>query len=330
MDTTDCGPDQNSRKRKLAACINSNQPGNIIYVPGVCLLHQYHLICQMSLKFVDSCLQSASYFTPGNGSVPESVPDITKYFASLAAIANTWREKASVVMTEWEHLYGPERKGRQFPQHVLQGRWGSVDCAERFYLDRGREKIQECLLKVIAKYIRADGSKSQSAEDGTDAGENGGQQIELADQDEVKSYKLRLSKWFSTTFRALNSKIFWFLLHVNHKIRSPLRHFLHFTQKYSTPRSSEHILLLLVERIDSFRMEWVLLLLDASNWIQEALQASGCNSLAPNVQGKLKVLVGQLLFKTGNGFDTRILNRLAQNLAICLAMFWFYSQLLGR
>lgn len=317
MDTTDSGPDQNSRKKKLAAYIHSNQPGNVIYLPGACLLHQYHLICQMGLQFVDSCLSSPSYFGTHDGGDFE----FRKYFASLAAIANTWREKAAAIMEEWERQFGCEKLGRQFPQHVLQGRWGSVDSAELFYLKRGREKIQSCLLHVISQYMKADKSDKRATPKASTLGN------ELVDNtDEINAYKFKLSKWFATTFRALNSKIFWFLLHACHEVRKPLRHFLHFVQKHSTPKNSEHILLLLVERIECFQTEWVLQVITSHQWLQEALRASGCDSLTPSIQGKLNLMVGQLLFKTGHAFDARILKKLRQCLAfsgsclLCLSL----------
>ena len=205
---------------------------------------------------------------------------------------------------------------------MLQGRWGSVDNAEQFYLARGREKIQKCLLTVISRYMKADKSKEGQAngskpgeedDDGTGTGVNA---LADADIDEKRFYRIKLSKWFSTSFRALTSPIFWFILHISHKIRSPLRHFLHFTQKYSTPRNSENILLLLVEKIQCFQSEWVLLALHAPTWIQEALEASGCSSLRASVQEKLKLLACRLLFKTGNAFDARIIQRLAKHFGI--------------
>lgn len=278
---------------------------NIIYLPGVCLLHQYHLICQSGLSYVDSCLSSTSFFSSGEN-------DLKKYFASLAALANTWREKASSIIAEWERQFGPSKQGRQFPQHVLQGRWGSVDAAEAFYLARGREKIQSVLLRVIAGHIKAD--KSVDSVQKGDPENAGGTTQLCPDEDSVSAYKIKLSKWYSSSFKALNSKIFWFLLSINHKIREPLRHFLHFTQKYSSPKNSEHIVLLLVESIEKFQREWVVLALHASTWVQRALEESKCTELSATVQGKLKVLACRLLLKTGNAFDQRILQRLTQYL----------------
>ena len=329
FDTTDCGPDQISRKRKLAAHIHAAQMAsnvvNLIYLPGSCLLHQYHLICQSGLSYIDSCLSAASGFFGSDEN------EFRKYFASLAAIANTWRERASSVIHEWERLFGPEQQGRQFPQHVLQGRWGSVDNAEQFYLARGREKIQKCLLKVISRYMKADKSKAPEAnepkpgEEGDDDAGAGVNALADAEIDERRFYRIKLSKWFSTSFRALTSPIFWFILHISHKIRSPLRHFLHFTQKYSTPRNSENILLLLVEKIQCFQSEWVLLALHAPTWIQEALEESQCSSLRESVQEKLKLLACRLLFKTGNAFDVRIIQRLMKHFGISFVYGWEQS-----
>lgn len=65
MDTTDCGPDQNSRKRKILARIHDQQLQaglcNVIYLPSACLLHQYHLICDTGLKYIDACLSSSTF-----------------------------------------------------------------------------------------------------------------------------------------------------------------------------------------------------------------------------------------------------------------------------
>ena len=314
MDTTDCGPDQNSRKRKILARIHDQQLQaglcNVIYLPSACLLHQYHLICDTGLKYIDACLSSSTFFSPGEN-------DLKKYFASLAAISNTWREKAAQIISEWEKTFGPSKQGRQFPQHVLQGRWGSVDNAEKFYLSRGREQIQSVLLKAISKHIKADKS-GKDKDKGKDKDSNqvlDGDKgtVALADLDETNMYRIKLSKWFATTFQALKSSVFWYLLEVSHKIRSPLRHFLYFTQKYSTPRNSQHILLLLVEKIEEFQKEWLFLALHAPTWIQKALDDSTCSKLGNEVQAKLKMLACKLLLKTGSAFDARILQRLTKH-----------------
>ena len=144
---------------------------------------KYHLICDTGLKYIDACLSSSTFFSPGEN-------DLKKYFASLAAISNTWREKAAQIISEWEKTFGPSKQGRQFPQHVLQGRWGSVDNAEKFYLSRGREQIQSVLLKVISKHIKADKS-GKDKDKGKDKDSNqvlDGDKgtVALADLDETK------------------------------------------------------------------------------------------------------------------------------------------------
>ena len=294
----------------------------MMYIQGACLMHQYHLAVQSGLSFTDTALKAEF--------LPAELNGFCKYFASLAAVANSWREKASQVLDRWHAQFGADRLARQYPQHVISGRWGSVDAAESFYLARGRNRIQQVLLAVISKHMKAGRPTSADAEgrskapDAAGVGEN--QQTErgadaeaIADGDDSAAYRIKLSKWYSTTFHAISNPVFWFVLEVSHRAREPLRHFFHFLQRHS---SDKRLLRLVTQRLACFRAEWVLLLLNMPVWLDEALQNSGCQNLSASTQGKLKMLGCKLVFKLGHAFEMRIVKRVDRLLGSTCLAFW--------
>ena len=318
IDVTDSGPDQLARKRKTASLVKARSNNNIIYVPGPCLLHQYHLAVQDGLAFVNNCVNS--WFSESTSDPPQSTQNhFRHYVGALAAISNSWRDQAAKVITEWHRSYGPEALGRQYPSCVIAGRWGSVDSAEKFLLSRGQEKTQAVILRVLSKFVKAEKkvNTKDSQQDGTATGSADAEQNAKAGDagdDDTNTYRIRLSKWYRTTFHAISSKIFWFLLRVCHHARGPLRHFFAFMQKHS----AKHCLFLLVtSRINAFKHDCLQLVLGMPVWLQEALDASGCSTLSCEVQCKLKLLAAQLVFKQNRSLDLRIIKRLEEWL-VCL------------
>ncbi len=314
MDVTDSGPDQAARKKKVTALVR-NSSTNIIYVPAACLLHQYHLAVQDGLTFLNTFI---SKFFDANES-----GGFRNYFGALAAIANSWRDQASRVIDEWVRQYGYDKKARQYPSQVIQGRWGSVDTSEAFLLERGQDKIQSVLLRVLSKFVKAEkanisnekGSEKQTLTPTPPPGiSTASSSFELPvatttdidTLDDTAVYRLKLSKWYRTTWFALSSKIFWFTLRVAHQARQPLRHFFAFVQKYSSDQCIQR----LVNHVGIFKAEIVRLVMEMPQWLQNALDASGCNSLNTSLQGKLKLMAVQLVFKQYRSFELRILKRL--------------------
>ena len=324
-DTTDSGPDQASRKRKIAAMVRFRSE-NIIYIPGACLLHQYHLAVQDGLSFVNDAI--SKYFTS------DETGNFHHYFAALAAIANSWRDQASRTIAEWVRQYGHEKLSKQYPAQVISGRWGSVDIAESFLLARGQVKVQSVLLRVLSKFVKAEkkAGKSEQTKQGQDEdGKNGDvsagdASTAISDNETLTTtgdanqshdpagtegdraaYRLRLSKWYRTTFFAISSKVFWFILRVCHRARMPLRHFFHFAQKHSADRC---LLKLVTGKMCGFRHDALRLVLELPRWLNESLEASGCNTLSLSMQGRLKLLGAQLAFKQIRSLDLRLLKKL--------------------
>ena len=280
-------------------------------------MHQYHLAVQDGLKFVNACTQ---------GWFPEMVDSkFRHYVGSLAAISNSWRDQASKVMLEWQRSFGHESLGRQYPSQVIAGRWGSVDAAEMFLLARGQEKVQTVLLRVLSKFIKADPKgTAKAAKDGKDkpdksVADTGDDNADNADAggdptlDAINAFKITLSKWYRTTFHAISSKIFWFLLHICHRARRPLRHFFAFMQKHST---KDCLFSLVTNKITAFKQDSLNLVLSMPMWLQDALNQSGCSNLKSETQCKLKLLGAQLVLKQIRSLDLRILKRLEELLGI--------------
>ena len=153
FDVTDKGPDQACRKRRTADMIVQSGVGNIIYIPGDCYMHMFHACVKDGLVLADELLNSLFG--------PEILKNFRKYFGNLSKVVNTWRERASEIMSVWERHFADsdidvQKMGRRYPLSVVAGRWGSVEGAEDYLLLRGRERVVPVLLEVLSKHMKAD------------------------------------------------------------------------------------------------------------------------------------------------------------------------------
>ncbi|CAE7248261.1 unnamed protein product [Symbiodinium sp. CCMP2456] len=60
--------------------------------------------------------------------------------------------------------------GRRYPLSVSSGRWGSVETAEEFFLERGRSLVEPCMLQVLSRSMKADRESVPATGDGKDEG----------------------------------------------------------------------------------------------------------------------------------------------------------------
>ena len=87
----------------------------------------------------------------------DTLKGFTGYYASLAKLVNLWREKAADMMQAWDNQHGEsadssiQDMGRRYPLSVSSGRWGSVETAEEFFLERGRSLVEPCMLQVLSQ-----------------------------------------------------------------------------------------------------------------------------------------------------------------------------------
>ena len=158
-DCTDKGPDQSARKRRLSTMLASNN--NILYIPSDCLMHAFHSAVKDGLQLLDAVIPALFD--------PQTLKGFTKYYSSLAKLVNVWREKASEIMSMWEQYHehredrtiSPEELhyllelGRRYPHQVVAGRWGSVEQAEQYLQERGRDNVVPVLLRVLARSMKA-------------------------------------------------------------------------------------------------------------------------------------------------------------------------------
>ena len=152
IDVSDCGPDQAARKRKLHEYLSqSHVPNNVIYMDSICFLHQYHRAVSDALTLTDSMI--TSFFDP------EMLDGFKSYFGSLASVCSTWRLLARDMMSVWDKQHvgsdiETQRLGRRYPLQCLQGRWGSIEAAERFLTQRLKKDVSEAMLAVLSKHMR--------------------------------------------------------------------------------------------------------------------------------------------------------------------------------
>ena len=150
LDTTDRGSDQSARKRRTAASVES--VSKLVYMASDCYLHVFHAAVRSGLELVDQLIPECFCESTLRG--------FNKYFASLAKIANFWRERAADMMRAWDDHHGQSGKdiremGLRYPMTVSSSRWGSCECLEEFLLERGRTLLEPVMLQVLSKSMRA-------------------------------------------------------------------------------------------------------------------------------------------------------------------------------
>ena len=167
-DCTDAGSEQVARRKLLRSALADI--GHIFYFDCNCLIHQYHLIVKESLVLIDKFLldwRDTENACRGNAA-------FGKYFASAAKIANYWREHVDAFIKKFEAIHAGAEKSsvqyRRFPLKVVGGRWGSIDQAEAFYLQRGKQLLQPVLLAVLSSSMKSE--KVETAQRGNAAAED--------------------------------------------------------------------------------------------------------------------------------------------------------------
>ena len=151
IDVSDRGSDQSARKRRLAQHIKSLNSPNILYFQGDCFLHNYHHAVRGGLELIDDML--GSFFSKS------TLDGFERYFSCLSSVCSTWRLLAEEMMSNWDKLNQHDsldilRQGRRYPYAVITGRWGCVEQAEIFLLERGRLRVSKTMLATLSKHMR--------------------------------------------------------------------------------------------------------------------------------------------------------------------------------
>lgn len=154
LDVSDRGPDQTARRRALSEHLAHPALPNILYMHGDCYLHKYHSAIKDGLQLADQMLDD--FFSK------DTLAGFSKYFTSVAQVVNAWRLLASEMMAGWARRHespaaDPDtlRQGRRYPLSVIAGRWGSIEKAEDFLLERKKRPVEEVMLEVLSKHMRA-------------------------------------------------------------------------------------------------------------------------------------------------------------------------------
>ena len=312
-DTSDAGSDQSARRRMLRSALAN--VGHILYVDVNCLLHQFHLIVKDSLVMMDSFLQSLKESGVAEDGCRGGF-GFGKYFASTAKLANYWRERVSEFIEKYEQIHRGDTSGvpyKQYPLRVVGGRWGSIDLAERFYLARGKKRLQPVLLAMLSSSMKADTqpkakakttakAKAKAAaghaqEDGVAAA------ADLQDDlDERLGFRIRLTKWATGALQAVQSDLYWLMLRLAHTSRAPLRHFYLWCQKHT---ENKLLLKLVTKKADEVISEYEALISSFGEWFQNALGEADAQ-LSPEILDVTRDLVYRLVLAGAGGFQLRV------------------------
>lgn len=299
---TDAGADQvyarSSIRQHVSDCTN------ILFFDYSCVVHQFHLTVKYGLILTDECLKQV------HAHLPAGNLHVKHYFGSLAKTSNTWRSHAVAVSKQWDIDNGAllSAKGRKIPQHCLVGRFGSVDGTEAHYIDLGQERVTKCLVTTlmhrlpnrVPKTKRKREGQLDDDDDGANvqegAQENAPVNVQGAEQgivsdplDEVKEYRLKMTKWRTATVDACKCSIFWYLIHLCNWARAPLRHYYHWIMK--SDKDIPTLLGLATGKALSFMSEFDKMLGELPTVVESVLLSSGCTaSLNIQAQAQLKLL----------------------------------------
>ena len=226
-DSTDAGTDQSARRRRTLAALAKADLPTVFYVDTNCMLHQMHLIVHQSLVEADEFISEAAR------AFPNVFKGFNKYIASLCKCINFWRENVNDFVELWEKIHGPRAPEgvnyRRYPVRVVTGRWGAIDVAESFFLARGRSYLQDVLLAMLSKRMKA--AKPEVEEESAQKRLKAGAQAKsaltakrkedataaLMDDDSRDAFNLKLTKWASGAFAAVRCSFFWVLLRLSTK-----------------------------------------------------------------------------------------------------------------
>ena len=300
-DVTDAGPDQ-SLRRKLMRSALADVP-HILYLDGNCLMHQYHLIVKESLVHIDAFLQSLLREPTFDASWCRGGVGFSKYFASNAKIAHYWREMVDEFIKKYEAIHeGATKSGvqyRRYPLRVVGGRWGSIDQAEHFYLQRGKKNLQPVLMSMLSSAMKADNSGKVGR-----GGDDGHDDVTCLqdDDDEKQSYQIRMSKWAKGALAAIQSDLYWVLLRVANQTRAPLRHFFLWMQKHT---DDQLLLRLVTNKAEAIRKEFDELLASFDQWFASAVQEADAK-FSDELMALVKDLALRLVLAGAGGFELRV------------------------
>ena len=143
-----------------------------------------------------------------------------KYYASLCKICQCSRDLASEMYTRWGILFGVEaqqKKARTFVPRPVASRWQSVFTCEEHLCNVNKDNqfsrtLQECL--VNKKMNEKVNVKQVNKVQGFD---------ELA-AEEIHAYAEKMGRWRRDTLNTIRDPIFWIIMEVSSKVRSPAEH----------------------------------------------------------------------------------------------------------
>ena len=204
---------------------------------------------------------------------------------------------------------------RRYPLRVVGGRWGSIDQAEHFYLQRGKKLLQPVLMSMLSSAMKADKSGKVGHSEG-----DGGHDDVMCLQDDVEeklSYQIRMSKWAKGALAAIQSDLYWVLLRVANHTRAPLRHFFLWMQKHT---DDQLLLRLVTGKAEAIRKEFDELLASFDHWFASAVQEADAK-FSDEFMALVKDLALKLVLEGAGSFELRVRSQ-CQKLLVSQNMSW--------
>ena len=134
----DSGGDEDKNKKFVGA--DCEEDDGVFAWGAACLLHQYHLCVQRSLKMADLLCKVLA----------PAMNQPRKYFSSVVKIMHSWRDFRQKIFQHWVMLYGFASAVscgfRRVPPLCLTGRWGAVFDAEGYVLKGDHAKLKRAII----------------------------------------------------------------------------------------------------------------------------------------------------------------------------------------
>ena len=264
---TDSGGDEERNKQNIAKETSNDE--NLFSINTPCIMHQYHLMIQRSLKFSDEICRALS---PGQN-------QMRRYFSTLAEILHCWRDHFRAISNQWRLEYGisdARAYTKQRPPRAISGRWCAVTAGEKYLLAPPMHQLQAIYPQIVAPKVatavsqgtlrplgwgrgppllaledqpgEAAGSakaapkaktakskaKSANPQEKQEALVDGTVELSL---EETKAYTERQGKWRTDSALAVCDNIFVSVIaDLCYRSHEPLHHFFHWLQAPTQPR----------------------------------------------------------------------------------------------
>ncbi len=222
---TDAGGDISAARRKLKLMILKVSV-LVLFLECDCLHHQFALGVGSVLKLADRVLKLLQL------KLKVKASDRMRYIASVMKLFNAWREHACAAFFIWtQHDEAHALKfASRMPPRCIPHRWGSKEECEDLLCSVPRTEFATVMKQTFDPRMR---KLSRAAKSRTSVSANSEFQAAIAEaQPGQNDYSATMGKFCQDAVRAMESDLWWLMIHVSHELSKPWMHLRRKLQKH--------------------------------------------------------------------------------------------------